>query len=154
MLHNYLTAVDDWHADLVTDAVDLIIRGELPNHDGRFAPTAPMLATACRLAAEKAARAKYLAGLAAPRLPPPLIEHTPESRERVRQLAKHAAEVIGSVDLHNSEAEIAAANARWAKVNAHFDPPQDYESLTERLNLHRDSLGYEVGAPESEENAA
>jgi hypothetical protein len=27
-------------------------------------------------------------------------------------------------------------------------------SLTERLNLHRDSLGYEVGSHESEENAA
>ena len=150
----YLTAIDGFATDLVEDAVDLVLKGELPGHDGRFVPTPPMLATACRLAAEKLARQRYLAGLAAPRLAPPQIVHTPESQERVRQLAKHAAEVIGSVDLHNSEAEIVASKERWAKVNAHFAPPQDDASLTDRLNLHRDSLGYDVGAPESEENAA
>lgn len=150
----YLTAIDGFATDLVEDAVDLVLKGELPGHDGRFVPTPPMLATACRLAAERIARARYLDGLNAPRLPAPQIEHTPESRERVRQMALHAAEVIGSVDLNNSEAELAASKARWERVNAHFDPPQDEASLTERLNLKRDSLGYAIGSPESEENAA
>jgi len=32
--------------------------------------------------------------------------------------------------------------------------PQDDQSLTDRLNLNRDSQGYDIGAPESDEAAA
>lgn len=150
----FLTALDGFALDLVEDAVDLVLRGELPGHDGRFAPTPPMLATACRLAAEKNARRNYLNGIKSPRLVAPEIRKTDEQRQRVRELAKHAAETIGAVNLDTTEAEIAASKERWAKVNAHFDPPQDYESLTDRLNLNRDSQGYDIGAPESDEAAA
>lgn len=153
VLHNYLRAVEDFAPGLVTDAVDLTIKGELPNHDGRFAPTAPMLATACRLAADRLSRTRYLNGLTAPRLPAPDIPKTDAARQRVRDMAKHAAETIGAVNLDASEAEMAASKERWAKVNAHFDPPQDEASLTERLNLRRDSRGFDIGSPESDEAA-
>src|SRR5690606_36007701 len=56
----YLTAIDGFVIEIIEDGVDLVVRGELPGHDGRFAPTPPMLATACRIAAEKVARARYL----------------------------------------------------------------------------------------------
>jgi len=59
----------------------------------------------------------------------------------------HGASVICGV-------AIAASKARWARVNARFDPPQDDASLTDRLNLNRDSQGYDIGAPESDEAAA
>ena len=52
-----------------------------------------------------------------------------------------------------SEATIAVRNARWAKVNAYFDPPQDEQSLTERLHLKR-GVDYSVGSPESDDAAA
>lgn len=146
----YLTAIDGFAADLVDDGVNLVLKGELPGHDGRFVPTPPMLATACRIAADRNARQRYLAGLSAPRLPAPQIEHSQESRERVRQMAQDAAERIGAVNLHMAEEEIIAAKARWEKVNAHFDPPQDYDSLTSRLHLPR----YSVGSPESDGEAA
>jgi len=150
----FLTALDGFAVDLVEDAVDLVLRGELPGHDGRFAPTPPMMATACRLAAEKNARRNYLNGIKAPRLAAPEIRKTDEQRQRVRDMAKHAAETIGAVNLHASEAEMAASKERWAKVNAHFDPPQDEASLTERLNLKRDARGFDIGSPESDEAAA
>lgn len=150
----FLTALDGFAIELVEDAVDLILRGELPGHDGRFAPTPPMLATACRLAAEKNARQRYLNGIKAPRLPAPDIKKTDAERERVREMAKHAAQTIGAVNLDTSEAEMAASKARWECVNAYFQPPQDDASLTDRLNLNRDRQGYSIGAPESEENAA
>jgi hypothetical protein len=150
----FLTALDGFAVDLVEDAVDLVLRGELPGHDGRFAPTPPMLATACRLAAEKNARRNYLNGIKAPRLAAPEIRKTAEQRQRVKELAKHAAETIGAVNLDTSEAEMAASKERWAKVNDYFAPPQDAESLTERLNLRRDRLGYSIGSPESDDAAA
>lgn len=150
----FLTALDGFALDLVEDAVDLVLRGELPGHDGRFAPTPPMLATACRLAAEKNARRNYLNGIKSPRLVAPEIRKTDEQRQRVRELAKHAAETIGAVNLDTTEAEMAASKERWAKVNAHFDPPQDEASLTDRLNLKRDARGFDVGSPESDEAAA
>lgn len=154
VLHNYLTAVSGFATDFLTDGVDLIIRGELPGHDGRFAPTPPMLATACRLAAEKNARQRYLAGLGAPQLMASTIEKTDEQRQRVREKAKYAAQTIGAVNLDTTEAEMAASKERWARVNAHFDPPQDADSLTDRLSLKRDRRGFDIGSPESEENAA
>ena len=150
----FLTALDGFALDLVEDAVDLVLRGELPGHDGRFAPTPPMLATACRLAAEKNARRTYLNGIKSPRLVAPEIRKTDEQRQRVRELAKHAAETIGAGNLDTTEAEMAASKERWDKVNARFDPPQDDASLTDRLNLNRDSQGYDIGAPESDEAAA
>jgi hypothetical protein len=127
----FLTALDGFAVGLVEDAVDLVLRGELPGHDGRFAPTPPMLATACRMAAEKNARRNYINGIRQPRLAAPEIRKTDEQRQRVKELAKHAAETIGAVNLDTSEAEMAASKERWAKVNAHFDPPQDEESLTD-----------------------
>lgn len=150
----FLTALDGFDIGLVEDAVDLVLRGELPGHDGRWAPTPPMLATACRMAAEKNARRNYLSGLNAARLPAPEIRKTDEQRQRVRDLAKHAAETIGAVNLDTTEAEMAASKERWARVNAHFDPPQDADSLSDRLSLKRDRRGFDIGSPESEENAA
>ena len=151
VLHNYLMAVEDWAADFVEDGVTLILKGKLPGHDGRFAPTPPMVATACRMSAEASARLRYLNRLKTPALPAPDIKHTPE--ERARAKAK-VAEFVASVSPDpQDEATIAIRNERWAKVNAHFDPPQDDESLTDRLHLKR-GADYTAGAPESDDAAA
>lgn len=150
----YLMALDGFAFEIVEDGVDLVIRGELPGHDGRFVPTAPMLASACRLAAEKHARQRYLNGIKAPRLPAPDIVHSAESQARVRDLAKHAAEVIGAVNLDTTETDIAASKARWEKTNAYFQPPMDEASITKRLLLRaEDRLGYSTGNSDGEEAA-
>lgn len=124
----------------------MFIKGQVPGHDGRFAPTAPMLAGACRLVLEKYNRVRYLEGIAAPRLPPPDIEKTPEQRERAK--AK-VAEFVASVGAEAmTEAETQERSARWAKVNARFDPPQDDASISARL------IKYTLGSPESEREIA
>lgn len=146
VLHNFLMAVEDWPADIVTDAVDSFIKGAVPGFDGRFAPTPPQLGTACRKAQEKVNRVAYLNRLARPALPPPDIEKTPEERERAK--AKVAEFVASVSDDPADEATIAIRNARWAKVNARFAPPMDDHSVMERL------LGYSVGAPESDREAS
>lgn len=132
LLHNYLTAIEDYTADTVSDAVDMFLRCEIPAFDGRFAPTAPVLASGCRFAAEKAARANYLSRLAAPKLPPPQIEHTPEERERIRAMAREAAATLASPAAEH-EAEIAARKEQWARVNARFAPDLSEEALAQRL---------------------
>lgn len=151
VLHNYLMSVEDWPADIVTDAVDQFMKGNVPGWDGRFAPTPPMLGSACRRAQEAVSRANYLTRISRPALPPPDITHTDE--ERARAKAKVAEFVASVSDDPADEATIAIRNARWAKVNARFDPPQDDESLAERLHLRR-GVDYSVGAPESDDAAA
>jgi len=146
VLHNYLMAVDDWAADFVEEAVTLYIKGNVPGFDGRFAPTAPMLATGCRLANERHARQRYLDGLSVPKLPSPTIEHTPEQRARAKAQVDAFVAAQDAVTLGAEETK--AQNERWAKVNARFDPPQDDASIMERL------MGYSVGAPESDDAAA
>ena len=119
----------------------MFIKGQVPGHDGRFAPTPPMLAGACRLVLERENRARYLEGLSAPRLPSPDIEKTPEQRERAK--AK-VAEFVASVGADAmTEAETLAKSAQWAKVTARFDPPQDDASIRKRL------IKYTLGSRES-----
>jgi hypothetical protein len=153
VLHNYLMAVEDWAADFVEDGVTLILKGKLPGHDGRFAPTPPMVATACRMSAEASARAQYLNRLKTPALPAPDIKHTPEERARAKAKVQAFIEGVAAADLHVTTEERKRQQERWEKVNAHFDPPQDDESLTDRLHLRR-GADYSVGAPESDDAAA
>ena len=154
ILHGYLSAISCFDLDLIEDGVDLVLRGELPGHDGRFAPTAPMLATACRLAAERAAHRRYVDRLRRPQLPAPEIEATPEQIARAKAKVQAFVQSQGSADAHQSAERVAAAKDRWERTNAMFHPPADDESVEQRLNLRRSRLGYSVGAPESDEAAA
>jgi hypothetical protein len=149
----YIEAVSPFTADDVEGAVQAFLTGGVPGFNAAFAPTAPQVGSVCRREMEKRLESAERSRRFMPRLPPPDIPKTDDSRKRVREAMKHAAETIGAVNLDTTEAEMAASKERWARVNAHFDPPQDYESLTDRLNLNRDSRGYDIGAPE-EENAA
>lgn len=150
ILHNYLTAVDDFEADLVEEAVTLYIKGGVPGFDGRFAPTPPMLAGGCRLATEKRARAAYLEGYRTPRLAPPDIVKTPEQRAKAKAQVEALIQTIGAVNLHETTEETKRRRESWEKTNAMFQPPMDDRSVMERLVKPR----YSVGAPESDEAAA
>jgi len=146
-LRNYLEAVEDYHADDVEAAVTAFIKGRVPAFDGRWAPTAPMLATACHRAAEDRARTAYLDGLTKPRLPAPQIEHTPESRARIQAMAKQAAEAIASVtapDDAERERELAAS---WQRTHQRFAPDMSEDAMRERL-------GFTVGDPDGDRDVA
>lgn len=150
----FLTALDGFAVDLVEDAVDLVLRGELPGHDGRFAPTPPQLASAARIVRDKRLDSEALTRRYTPRLPAPDIAKTPEQRARARAKMEEFVRSVGGAEAEQTAESLAASKARWERVNARFDPPQDEASLTERLNLNRDARGFEIGSPESDEAAA
>lgn len=152
VLHNYLTAVADFPTDFVSDAVTMFIKGEVPGHDGRFVPTAPMVATACRLVAEKVARAKYLEGLKAPRLPALDIERTDEQRGRARALMQQAVDNLAAGTALESATELEASKVRWEKTNARFQPEMTDRAIEERLLKRRPR--YTVGDPDGDRDIA
>ena len=147
MLHNYLTAIDDWHADHVEDAVTMFIKGEVPGHDGRFAPTAPMLAKACGLVLESENRNRYLAGLQQPRLPKPDIEKTPEQRARALDAVEKFTQQMKRDQMILEEAH---RKDQWERVNARFVPDQTEEAIRQRLM----KTPFTTGSPESERAAS
>jgi len=132
----------------------ILINGEYPGHDGRFAPTAPQLASAIRMARDRRLEHERVMNAHQPRLPAPDIAKTPEQRMRARVKLAEFLQSVGKAETEQNAEQLAASKARWAKVNAHFDPPQDEASLTERLNLKRDARGFDIGSPESDEAAA
>lgn len=127
--------------------VSMIVNGLLPGHDMRFAPTAPQLATACRISRDRRLESEQRSNLRlAP--PPPVVEVSEEERARVKaKFEALLANVKRDKELAEEE-QLEAARARARKVNLRFDPPQDDASIMHRL------LGYSIGVPESEENAA
>lgn len=153
----YLTAIDGFDLDLVDDGVELVLKGELPGHDGRWAPTPPMLATACRIAAERAARQRYLNQITAPRLPAPEIVKTPEQQERARQ---QVAKFIASQGptLLEQRASDQATKDRLAKHDSFFAddfvPAPGVGRISKTLAEQFRKLGYSVGAPEADGEAA
>lgn len=147
-LRRYLEVAGEFREDVLAAGVELCVRGKLPGHDGRFVPTPPMLATACRLAADNLARQRYVAQFSAPKLPPPEIVKTPEQRARalamVNQFVAQQSEMIES----ETSEQAKRRHERYAKVNSRFKPDLSEAAVMERL------LGYSTGSPESEEHAA
>lgn len=133
ILHNYLMVAEDFDADIVEEAVTLYIKGAMPGFDGRFAPTAPMLATGCRKAVEDRSRVAYLAGLKMPRLPPPDLEKTPEQMARGRAMMEAAIDNLAAHDALASAEALDASKARWEKVNTMFHPDMSDDAIAERL---------------------
>lgn len=147
MLRRYLEAVSGFAPELVEAAVSICMAGELPGYDGRFAPTPPQFATACRLAAERKARRDYVDGVTRRRLPPPPIERSPASRERVRDMVARFSQ--GQMASNAEADEAASTRAKvMAKANEVFRPDMSADAVMRRL------MGYSLGSPESEENAA
>ena len=100
--------------------VMILINGEYPGHDGRFAPTAPQLASAIRMARDKRLDRERDRR---PQLAPPDIQHDPESQARVRQLMRETiAGLGGSMRSPDAAEELArqASKERIAKQDAMF----------------------------------
>lgn len=155
MLHNYLTAVDDWPADVVSDAVDNFLKGSVPNFDGRFAPTAPQLGSACRMAQEAITRANYLNRIRTPALPPPDIKHTPEEQDRARaKIAEFITSQGPSIDEQRALEQ--DRRDKMAKHDSFFadefiPTPGGVGRISKTLAK---KMGFSVGAPESDDAAA
>lgn len=150
-LRRYFEAIEDFPAYDLETAVTLFVKGRVPGFDGRFAPTPPMLATACRQAADMRQRDAYLKSFNQPRLAAPDIEKTDEQRARARALMQQTVDNLSAGTALESAEALAASRARWEKVNARFQPEMTDEAIAERLLGRRP---FDVGAPESDEAAA
>jgi hypothetical protein len=129
--------------------VMILINGEYPGHDGRFAPTAPQLATAIRMARDKRLESERRTKLSQPQLMAPDIQRTPEERARVK--AKIDGFLADQVVEQADPEAIKRRNEQWAKTNARFMPDMSPEAMHERLVRKR---GYSVGDPEDHADAA
>lgn len=141
-LRRYFEAIEDFPAGDLETAVTLYITGKVPGFDGRFAPTPPMLATGCRIAAEMRQREAYLKTFSAPRLPAPVLQKTPQERQSVREkMAAAIDNLAASMALQEVEA-MEASKARWERTNERFHPDMSDDAIMERLIRKR---GYWTG---------
>lgn len=148
----YFKAVDDYRSDDVEAGVALILQGRLPNFNGNFAPTAPQVSTACRIALEARLKSEHDWR---PKLPKPDVVKEPGSQERVKaklqEMYRPAAQPVEGTDYAALEAERKAREEiarRMAKHDEHFG----LDPVDERGMLQR--LGYVVGDRDGHEDAA
>lgn len=122
------------HADeILTRALENFIAGRVTSHNAAFLPTPAQFGAECirlsNLAAESAERTKRYTQ---PQLPPPDIEHSPESRARVQAML---AEFLGkNAPPPPQDAGIAIAGPDLtARTQNRFEPSQDPEDVKKRL---------------------
>lgn len=103
----------------VEPGIMMLIRGELPGFDGRFAPTAPQLSRAIRVSLERRVDRENAERR---RIPPPMEdreEPTPEAKARVRALMEQVERTHG-VD-HDAEERAFRRRDLLRRTNEHFD---------------------------------
>lgn len=118
LLRAYLFVVDDYPADDVEAAVDLMVKGLAPGLNPGFRPKPPEVGAECRrqmnLRCEREARLKALR----PRLPPPDVVRSPESQARVKELV---AGVVKKLAAEPDDDPAERHRRRVARANAYFD---------------------------------
>lgn len=143
-MRRYLEVAQGFDPALVEEGVEICLTGRLPGYTGQFAPTPPMFASACRLAADHFARQRYVDKFATPALPPPDVVKTPEQRARalamVDQFVAQQAELIEGETSEQTKRRL----ERYAKVNARFKPDLSEAAVMERLHP-RTNPGNKVG---------
>ncbi|MFD1945053.1 hypothetical protein [Paradevosia shaoguanensis] len=139
----YFEAVSIYEAEDVEAAVSDFLSGSVPGHNAAYVPTAPQVGSATRRAMERRtdrlAREKALH----PRLPPPDVPKTPESRARVKAMVDGLVESFA--EQHRTEDAAAAKRKhdQMVKANARFLDESDENAMRERL-------GYSVGDRDGE----
>lgn len=119
----------------VQAGIRMIIAGELPGFDGRFAPTATQLARAIRLALEKRVDAENAQRR---RLPPPAdewVEPTPEQKERVKTLLLNLAKDLRADQTEQEAEDERKRLAQLRRTNARFAPDQAPNAMAHRLGF-------------------
>jgi len=138
----YFEAVSEYETQDVLAAIHGFIIGIVPGHNAAFAPSAPQVGAASRLAMHQRLdsenRERRLNAL-----PPPQIEHDAESQERVRKMAAKAVERLAA-SLRTDEA---AAELRQSKRLAEHD--DRFIGRRSEREIAR-SLGLSAGDPDGE----
>lgn len=146
MVKVYFEALEPYETHDIEAAVQSFLSGSAPGHNPAFAPAAPQVAAETRRIMNLRLDAERRERLLRPQLPPPDIQHSPESQVRVAARAAAAVASLAS-DMRTPDAEAARRREAMAKVHARFDPPQDEDAMRQRL-------GFTTGSPESERAAS
>lgn len=140
----YLEAVEQHDVRDIETGVRSFIAGAAPGVNPNFLPPPPAVASEVRrvmnLRLESEARSRK------PALPPPMVEKSPESRERVKAMVGNLVGRMAEQARTEDAAKDVRRKGRAARLAARFDPPID--GTMERL------MGYSIGSPESEEESA
>lgn len=129
----YLHAVSIYETRDVIKGISDFITGNVPGHNPAFAPSAPQVGSAVRQAMDRRLDSERRTQMGRPRLPPPDIEKSPESRARIK--AKVDALVANLTFACEAEMTDSAMLRRAAeRHDAYFAP----------------TLRYSVGDPDAE----
>jgi hypothetical protein len=142
VLRNYLLAVEDYDFSDVEAGIITLIKGTAPGVNPNFLPPPPAVGAECRR--QMNMRLEHARLIRKPQLPPPMVEHSDEERERVKARLDAYLNDTGAAKIDGADREIAGALRR---ANERFKPSDDPVEMKRRL-------GFEVGDPEDEADAA
>jgi hypothetical protein len=125
LLRAYLLAVDDYHADDVTNAVDLMVKGIAPGINPGFRPKPSEVGAECRRQLNMRVDRENQHARLHPRLPPPAVQHTPASRAAIKAMVDQA---VANLTAASPAADRAERHRRIiAKTNERFDKDPWFE---------------------------
>lgn len=125
LLRAYLFVADDYPADDVERAVDLMVKGIAPGINPGFRPKPSEVGAECRrqmnlrLDREKREKARR------PKLPPPDIEHDAASRARVKAMVDAVVAKLSEGSLREESA--ANRRAMIQRANERFDRERGFD---------------------------
>lgn len=139
----YFEAVEIYEVRDVAGAVQNMLNGSAPGFNPAFIPPAPLVAAETRRVMNLRLDSERREKLARPTLPPPDIEHTPESRARVAAMAA----ALAARTARQMEAEDAPRQARMTdleiRTRQRFAPDMSPTAVRKRLRI-------DVGDPDGE----
>lgn len=152
MLRGYLLAVEDYAADDVEAAVDTLIKGAAPGVNPNFLPPPATVGAECRRQLNLRLDSQQRSQLARPALPRPDVEHSPESRARIKAMVDAVASKASLPDAIRDKSSKARgeADTRWLLNRGDLVEHPGNPYPVSRTLLRQ----FEVGDPEAEADAA
>lgn len=137
-LRGYMLAVDDYPAQDVTAGVDALIKGTAPGVNPNFLPPPAVVGSECHRQNNLRCTAEARDRALRPALPPPDIERSPESQQRVRDLMERTVNSLKSMSPEDDPKE--RHRKIMARTNEYFDGERE--------------RGFVAGDPEDAADAA
>ena len=127
----------------VEPGITMLINGELPGFDGRFAPTSAQLARAIRISLDRRLDREIAERRSLPAPPDEWVDDAPEVKARNKARLDALAASLAA-DLRTEEAETDRKRRELGnRTNAVFRPSDDPYAMAKRL-------GFEVGDPDED----
>lgn len=130
LVRDYILAVEDYPAEDVERAVDMLIKGTAPGVSPSYRPKPPEVGAECRR--QMNLRLDSERRRARPRLHPPLAERTDESRAHVAAMMRQAVADL-TVAGEDDEEATRRRQATQSRIFDRFDPPQSEAEMLSRL---------------------